>query len=65
MAAENKGNPRIQKPERTSAEEAGMKATEIKEVSGRTAAKEVEPVYSAGEFADNAKQLFEIGRAHV
>lgn len=67
MAAENKGNPRIQKPERTSAEEAGMKATEAetKEVAGRTAAKEVEPVYSAGEFADNAKQLFGVRRECV
>jgi hypothetical protein len=66
--AGNKGNPGIQKPERTSAEEAEMKATEteVKEVIERkTAAKTVEPIYSVREFADNAKQLFGVRRECV
>lgn len=68
MAAGNKGNPGIQKPERTSAKEAGMKAaeTETKEAAERkTEAKAVEPVYSVREFADNAKQLFGVRRECV
>lgn len=68
MAAGNKGNPGIQKPERTSVAEAGMKAaeTETKEAAERKmAAKAVEPVYSAREFADNAKQLFGVRRECV
>lgn len=68
MAAGNKGNSGIQKPERTFAEEAGMKAaeTETKEVTERkTAEKTVEPIYSVREFADNAKQLFGVRRECV
>lgn len=68
MAAGNKGNPGMQKPEKTSAEEAEMKATEMetKEVAvGKTVAKTVEPIYSVREFADNAKQLFGVRRECV
>lgn len=76
MAAENKGNPRIEDSKKAAAKEAGMKAAEAKTNEAEktktkaitienAGAKAVEAVYSIKEFADNAKQLFGVRRECV